>query len=55
MYEKLKELAEKYCFTDGNLHLFSLKDNINVCVKCNKQQGHQYSESELEKLDDELN
>jgi len=57
IYKKnqLKELSEKFCFIDGNLHLFSLQNNINICIKCNKQQGFKYSESELEQLDENIN
>lgn len=52
---QLKVLAEKYCLVDGNLHLFKLQNNVNVCIKCKKEQTYKYSELELEKLDTNIN
>lgn len=57
IYKKnqLKELSKKYCFIDGNLHLFNMENNINICVKCKKEQSFEYTESELEQLDEKIN
>lgn len=57
IYKKnqLKELSKKYCFIDGNLHLFNLENNVNICVKCKKEQSFEYTESELEQLEEKIN
>jgi hypothetical protein len=57
IYKKnqLKDLSKKYCFIDGNLHLYQLQNNINICIKCKKEQDFEYTETELDKLDVMIN
>jgi hypothetical protein len=52
---QLKDLAVKYCFIDGNLHLFQLQNEKNICIKCKKDQAYQYTDGELSQLNDMIN
>jgi hypothetical protein len=50
---QLRNLSEKYCLKDGELHSFVFDENKkkNICSKCNNSDVHVYSDEELFKLD----
>jgi hypothetical protein len=51
--ESLRIISNKYCYTDGEVHLFRIdeKTGINTCIKCLKPESYTFSKSELEKLE----
>jgi hypothetical protein len=54
-YNQLKVIAQKYC-RDGALHnyVFNDKKKTSICIKCNMEEDHEYSNDELDKLDKKL-
>jgi hypothetical protein len=50
---QIRNLSEKYCIKDGQLHIFVFDENKkkNICSKCNNSDSHTYSDEELYKLD----
>lgn len=50
-YVRLGNLAVKFCPTDGTLHQFAIMNSVSVCIKCNNDENHIYTEKELDKLE----
>lgn len=54
-YSRLIVLAQKYCL-NGVLHNFVFNDTkgVSICLKCGIEDGHKYSNTDLDKLSDNL-
>jgi hypothetical protein len=51
---RLRELVLKFC-NDGTQHQYVLnKKSENICIKCEKNENHEYTHNELEKIEESI-